>query len=103
MLAHRVVMEQSLDRLLEVDEIVHHIDHDKSNYNLSNLELTSQSDHSKGHARPSTVLDMVCANCGLEFKRRKGQDPEAKGSVRTFCSKSCSSKFYHSKGFNFLK
>lgn len=98
-LAHRVVMEQSLGRILSTDEVVHHIDHNKSNYDLSNLELTSQSAHSKSHVRPLTVLDMVCANCGLKFRRRK-DITRLRNSKRTFCSRSCNGKFYHSEGFN---
>jgi predicted Zn-ribbon and HTH transcriptional regulator len=97
---HRIVMEQSLGRILSTDEVVHHIDQDRSNYHISNLELTTSSLHMKGHSLPPTILDMVCAQCGLEFKRRKGQDPKAKNYTRNFCSRSCNGKFYHSNGFN---
>lgn len=99
---HRIVMEQSLGRILSTDEVVHHIDHNKSNYDLANLELTSQSAHSKSHVRPLTVLNMVCANCGLKFRRRK-DITKLRTAKRAFCSRSCNGKFYHSEGFNLVK
>lgn len=45
-LEHRFVMEQHLGRYLEPSEVVHHIDENPSNNNISNLKLySSQSDH----------------------------------------------------------
>lgn len=53
---HRLVMECVLGRLLEPDEQVHHIDHDRTNNDPSNLELVDPSTHSTyhGHQRPTT-------------------------------------------------
>ena len=46
---HRLVMERHLGRLLTQGEIVHHLDGDKANNDLSNLELLRQSDHVRLH------------------------------------------------------
>lgn len=46
---HRLIMEKHLGRLLKPWEVVHHIDRDRSNNNLSNLQLTSNSEHAKHH------------------------------------------------------
>lgn len=46
---HRFIMEQSLGRALEENEIVHHIDCNKLNNSISNLILISRSDHMKLH------------------------------------------------------
>ena len=51
-LEHRYVMEQHLGRKLLTTEIVHHIDGDGLNNNISNLELMSQSDHRIEHSGP---------------------------------------------------
>ena len=43
---HRLIMEQSLHRILEPTEFVHHIDQNRENNDLSNLELQgSQAKH----------------------------------------------------------
>jgi hypothetical protein len=44
------VMELSLDRYLDGEE-VHHIDEDPSNNALSNLELTTHDEHAKDHSK----------------------------------------------------
>lgn len=46
---HRVLMELHLGRKLVKGEIVHHIDGNKHNNDLSNLKLMTQSEHIKSH------------------------------------------------------
>lgn len=48
---HVLVMEQYLGRSLEPDEIVHHIDRDRTNDDIENLELSLRSVHSKYHGK----------------------------------------------------
>lgn len=55
-LKHRLVMAQELGRPLTPDETVHHIDGDRSNNDISNLQLR-QGKHGKG-------VRMCCADCG---------------------------------------
>lgn len=47
---HRYVMEQFLDRQLKSDEVIHHIDRDRANNNISNLLLLSPSEHTLLHS-----------------------------------------------------
>ena len=47
---HRLVIEENLGRfLIPRKELVHHVDGDRSNNVLSNLKLTSPTEHPKGH------------------------------------------------------
>lgn len=50
MAEHRYVMECVLGRKLYSDEVVHHIDRDKTNNHPSNLVVLSRSEHAKIHA-----------------------------------------------------
>lgn len=52
---HRLVVEQALGRKLSDEEKVHHFDGDKTNNNIENLSIISQSAHAKLH----TTLDRL--------------------------------------------
>lgn len=46
---HDVIMESHLGRHLKIDEVVHHIDGNRSNNNLMNLRLMARADHARLH------------------------------------------------------
>jgi hypothetical protein len=46
---HRIVMENHLGRPLVRDEIIHHIDGNPINNDISNLTIISNGDHARGH------------------------------------------------------
>jgi len=47
---HRVVMEAHLGRALLNSEVVHHIDGNKLNNSIENLQIMTPSDHARHHA-----------------------------------------------------
>jgi len=46
---HRLVMEEHLGRYLDKNEIVHHIDGNKLNNSLDNLEVITRVEHARSH------------------------------------------------------
>lgn len=87
-------MELHLGRYLATGEIVHHKDSNKQNNDISNLELLTNSQHSKKHAVHGTPLSFTCPHCGITFERRYTQRPSNKGYKLAFCSRSCNGTYY---------
>lgn len=48
---HRLIIEAHVGRKLRKNEIVHHIDRNRSNNDISNLMVMTRSDHAALHAR----------------------------------------------------
>ena len=46
---HRFIMQNHIGRKLSTNEVVHHIDGNKLNNDISNLEIVSRSNHSRLH------------------------------------------------------
>ena len=53
---HRILMEQHIGRKLNSSEVVHHIDKNRSNNKMNNLELMTRSEHAKHHALENNEL-----------------------------------------------
>ena len=64
---HRVVMEKYLGRKLETWEVIHHLDGNKTNNELSNLSITVQNVHGKT-TRSGKMNNVRCPHCQKEFK-----------------------------------
>ena len=56
---HRWIMEQELGRELRQDEVVHHIDGDKRNNDVSNLQVMTRSEHARLHSKPPYFPDWI--------------------------------------------
>lgn len=84
---HRHVMSLHLGRWIGHKEHVHHINHDRSDNRIENLELLTPKEHGSLHGKSKTafhpycLLPKVCPQCKNEFK------PIGKRSK--YCSKKC--------------
>lgn len=55
---HRIVMEEYLGRSLETHEHVHHINHNKSDNRIENLEIIDSVLHGQKHLTPERAKEM---------------------------------------------
>lgn len=85
-LAHRVVLENYLGRLLDDGEIAHHINGVKKDNRIENIELCLEAVHRRYHAKTGrTFITLICDFCGEEFKIEKRQSHKKS----RFCCKEC--------------
>lgn len=69
---HRYFAELKLNRLLKPEEVVHHIDEDKSNNSFDNLIVfKSESDHAAFHKGCKAVLDGDVYWCPDKLEKKK--------------------------------
>lgn len=73
-LKHRHLMEQKIGRILRSDEEVHHIDHNKENNDISNLQILSSSDHAKLHFNLASGLPVAGSIKARKIKSDHGLD-----------------------------
>ncbi len=87
-LLHRLIMENFLGRILEDNEVVHHIDFDSHNNNIENLKLMTRSEHTKFHdsLREKNFIKKKCLFCGKEF------EVGAQHKKQKCCSVTCARK-----------
>lgn len=73
---HRAVMEQHLGRKLEPWELVHHIDGDKLNNSIANLELTEFGKHTTDHHLGARRDQAACRSMEAFAKMREALKDE---------------------------
>lgn len=87
---HRALMEKKLRRFLKDGEIVHHLDGNKSNDALSNLQVMPSRDHSRLHRRDGFVW-YACNRCSRKriTTRYDLRTRLRRNKLGAFCSRRC--------------
>ena len=85
----RYLMSSHLGRYLNKDEHVDHIDNDKMNDVIENLQiLTQKENNAKGRSR--TYIELQCPICNKMFSREKRQiTHKLKNGKTPTCSRRC--------------
>jgi HNH endonuclease/FCS type zinc finger protein len=91
----RFLVEQRLNRKLDINETVDHKDRDSRNNDPLNLQLLPRSEHSALDTRRVKLIKCKCVGCGKQFERspRLLRDKAKKGKQGPFCSKSCAARY----------
>ena len=71
-LEHRLVMEEQIGRILESDEHVHHINHDKADNDPDNLEIVDPSAHGRETNEYTKERRLSIEEELAEYRRRFG-------------------------------
>ena len=89
----KYIVEKYLDRYLDHDETVDHIDGNFNNNELSNLRVVLRNQHAKSHTSSRVLVNKKCCICGKEFTTTNNK--------RITCgSKSCRGKCAHINDYN---
>jgi hypothetical protein len=75
---HRWLMEQKIGRRLSRFEFVHHIDGDKRNNRLDNLEVVTPKEHATKHGQWKHPRSKPCLVCGKIFNPHATKRARAK-------------------------
>lgn len=87
----RYLMEVFLGRRLTAEETVDHVNNDKQDDRMENLQLLSPSENTKKSAKGRTMVLLNCPICGVSFYRERNQTHIVKGGNPSRCSRKCGS------------
>ncbi len=72
-LEHRLVIEKHIGRMLDSDEVVHHVDFDKTNNSINNLYLTTRKRNSKLNRDICGLIKQLMNTGAVKFDTKKGE------------------------------
>jgi len=90
----RYLMSVKIGRLLSSDEQVDHIDEDKTNDDIDNLQILNRMDNINKHldikCKRSVKVKLVCPVCSRDFERPPNRvNFKIKNGHKPTCSRSC--------------
>ena len=104
----KLIMEEYLGRKLLDNEIVHHIDGNPLNNDISNLQVLTYEEHNRLHFKSYYDKEVICEVCGRPFiwtAKRQGffqRDLNRNKNRIITCSRRCSNIYgrYIQLGYN---
>ena len=94
----RYLMEQHLGRELRPEEHVDHINNDKTDNRIENLQLLTLAANNRKSAIPARTYIFLCPVCGKEAEipyRRYKANQIIQDKAGPYCSRSCAGKVHH--------
>ncbi len=82
----RYLLSVHLGRFLESHEHVDHIDNDKTNDVVTNLQILSQLANNRKSSKGRTMVDLICPICDASFSRLANKVSHKNNPC---CSKQC--------------
>ena len=67
---HIIIVENHIGRKLLKDEVVHHIDGDKLNNNIGNLDICTISEHNNCHAKAEQIIFELYRNGTVGYNKK---------------------------------
>lgn len=94
-LEHRIIMENELGYIIPPGYVVHHINENKKDNRIENLQLMTTKEHNTLHglSQGKKYVTLKCPSCGAIFEREKRNSHLQKGSRYTCCSMKCRGTF----------
>lgn len=93
----RYLMSVNLGRILNPEEHVDHIDGDKTNDDINNLQILTISENNKKrnieNGTTRKMISLKCPNCNIEFTIEYGKSFLQKNNKFSTCSKKCLHSF----------
>jgi len=105
--AHRKIMEKHIERRLRSDEIVHHIDGNRHNNDISNLEILTRAEHARLHfsgvdqSYHSKPVKCIYLNGNEEIFKSGAEAGRITGVAPTNISAVCKGKYKQCNGLKF--
>lgn len=97
---HRVLVENKIWRLLTNEEVIHHIDFNKNNNFIENLQILTKEEHGRIHSSIKIPIECECWQCWISFEvKPHSYRLRLKRSKhnKIFCSRKCWWKYEFNK------